>query len=130
LLKNQIMSKVGSFKDLIVYQKAYKLAMEIFEISKEFPKEEKYSLTDQIRRSSRSVTSCIAESWAKRRYEKAFVSKLTDSPGEEYETECWLDYSKDFKYIQIDTHERILNEYDEVRKILISIINNPEKWCT
>jgi len=129
LLKRQIMSKVGSFKDLIVYQKAYKLAMEIFEISKSFPKEEKYSLTDQIRRSSRSITSCIAESWAKRRYEKAFVSKLTDSLGEEYETECWLDYTKDSKYIHIETHERILSEYDEVRKMLISMINNPEKWC-
>src|SRR5665811_966946 len=114
LLKKQIMSKVGSFKDLIVYQKAYKLAMEIFELSKGFPKEEKYSLTDQIRRSSRSVTACIAESWAKRRYEKSFVSKLTDSLGEEYETEVWLDYSKDCKYIQIETHEKILNNYDEV----------------
>ena len=124
------MSHANSFKDLIVYQKAYKLAMEIFEISKDFPKEEKYSLTDQIRRSSRSVTSCIAESWAKRRYEKAFVSKLTDSLGEEYETECWLDYSKDCKYIQTETHENFLREYDEVRKMLISIINNPEKWCT
>jgi four helix bundle protein len=123
------MSKVGSFKDLIVYQKAYKLAMEIFEISKDFPKEEKYSLTDQIRRSSRSVTSNIAESWAKRRYEKAFVSKLTDSLGEEYETENWLDYSRDCKYIQVEIHKRILSEYDEVRKMLISIINNPEKWC-
>jgi len=123
------MSHANSFKDLIVYQKAYKLAMEIFEISKDFPKEEKYSLTDQIRRSSRSVTSNIAESWAKRRYEKAFVSKLTDSLGEEYETENWLDYSKDCKYIKEETHQRILSEYDEVRKMLISMINNPEKWC-
>jgi len=123
------MSKVGSFKDLIVYQKAYKLAMEIFEISKKFPKEETYSLTDQIRRSSRSVTSCIAEAWAKRRYEKAFISKLTDSLGEEYETEVWLDYSRDCDYIKNETHDRILNEYDEVRKMLISMINNPEKWC-
>ena len=123
------MSKVGSFKDLIVYQKAYKLAMEIFEISKNFPKEEKYSLTDQMRRSSRSVTACIAESWAKRRYEKSFVNKLTDSLGEEYETEVWLDYSKDCKYIQKETHDRILSEYDEVRKMLISMINNPDKWC-
>jgi four helix bundle protein len=129
LLKKWIMSKVGSFKDLIVYQKAYKLAMEIFEISKSFPKEEKYSLTDQMRRSSRSVTACIAESWAKRRYKKAFISKLTDSLGEEYETENWLDYSKDCKYIQIETQERLLSEYDEVRKMLISIINNPDKWC-
>lgn len=123
------MSKVGSFKDLIVYQKAYKLAMEIFELSKGFPKEEKYSLTDQIRRSSRSVTSNIAESWAKRRYEKSFVNKLTDSPGEENETEVWLDYSNDCKYIQKEMHERLLSEYDEVRKMLISIINHPEKWC-
>ena len=123
------MSKVGSFRDLIVFQKAYKLAMEIFEISKSFPKEEKYSLTDQIRRSSRSVTACIAESWAKRRYEKSFVNKLTDSLGEEYETEVWLDYSKDCKYIQKETQERVLSEYDEVRKMLISMINHPEKWC-
>ena len=123
------MSHANSFKDLIVYQKAYKLAMEIFEISKDFPKEEKYSLTDQIRRSSRSVTSNIAESWAKKRYPKSFVSKLTDSLGEEYETEVWLDYSKDCGYIQTATHAQIISEYDEVRKMLISMINNPEKWC-
>jgi four helix bundle protein len=123
------MSHANSFKDLIVYQKAYKLAMEIFEISKDFPKEEKYSLTDQIRRSSRSGTSNIAESWAKKRYPKSFVSKLTDSLGEEYETENWLDYSKDCQYIKNDTHDTILSEYDEVRKMLISMINNPEKWC-
>ena len=83
------MSKVGSFKDLIVYQKAYKLAMEIFEISKSFPKEEKYSLTDQIRCSSPSVTACIVGYWARRRYKRAFVNKLTDSLGEEFETEGW-----------------------------------------
>ena len=123
------MSKVGSFKDLIVYQKAYKLAMEIFKISKDFPKEEKYSLTDQMRRSSRSVTACIAEAWAKRRYERSFISKLTDSLGEEYETEVWVDYSRDCQYIQKETQERILSEYDEVRKMLISMINNPDKWC-
>jgi len=123
------MSKIESFKDLIVYQKAYKLAMEIFEISKKFPKEEQYSLTDQIRRSSRSITSCIAESWAKRRYVKSFVNKLTDSLGEEFETEVWLDYSRGCNYIDKETNERILNEYDEVRKMLISMINNPEKWC-
>ncbi len=123
------MSKIESFKDLIVYQKAYKLAMEIFELSKGFPKEEKYALTDQIRRSSRSVTSCIAESWAKRRYEKSFVNKLTDSLGEENETEVWLDYSFDCKYIKKESHENIIQGYDEVRKMLISMINNPEKWC-
>jgi four helix bundle protein len=123
------MSKIESFKDLIVYQKSYKLAMEIFEISKSFPKDEKYSLTDQMRRSSRSVTSCIAESWAKRRYEKSFVNKLTDSLGEENETEVWLDYSKSCRYIQKETHETLLSEYAEVRKMLISMINNADKWC-
>ena len=123
------MSQINSFKDLIVYQKAYKLAMEIFELTKAFPKEEKYSLTDQIRRSSRSVTSCIAESWAKRRYIKSFVNKLTDSLGEEYETEVWLDYSKDAKYITVEKHTELISGYDEVRKMLISMINNPDKWC-
>ena len=84
--------------------------MEIFEISKNFPKEEKYSLSDQIRRSSRSVTACIGESWAKRRYVKSFVNKLTDSLGEEYETEVWVDYSKDCKYITDETHGKLLKE--------------------
>jgi four helix bundle protein len=123
------MGQINSFKDLIVYQKAYKLAMDIFEITRSFPNEEKYSLTDQIRRSSRSVTTCIAESWAKRRYVKFFINKLTDSLGEEYETEVWLDYSRDSMYITIQKHGELMNEYDEVRKMLISIINNPEKWC-
>ena len=121
--------KIESFKDLIVYKKAYKLAMEIFDISKGFPKEEKYSLIDQIRRSSRSVTSCIAESWAKRRYEKSFINKLTDSLGEENETEVWLDYSMDCNYIEKETNIKLLNEYEEVRKMLISMINNAGKWC-
>jgi len=103
--------------------------MEILKFPK-FPQRRKVFLTDQIRRSSRSVTSCIAESWAKRRYEKAFVNKLTDSLGEENETEVWLDYSIDCNYIIKDIHERILTEYDEVRKMLISMINNPQKWCS
>jgi len=120
---------VSSFKELIVYQKAHNLAMDIFEISKNFPKEEKFSLTDQIRRSSRSVSSCIAESWAKRLYIKAFVNKLTDSLGEEFETEDWLNYSRDCKYISDAEYQQMISGYDEVRKILISMINNPEKWC-
>jgi four helix bundle protein len=124
------MSRIESFKDLIVYQKAYKLAMEIFELSSGFPKEEKYSLTDQIRRSSRSITSNLAESWAKRRYEKSFVNKLADSLGEEFETEVWIDYSKDCVYIKKETHENLINEYLEVRKILIAMINNLDKWCS
>lgn len=124
------MSQVKSFRDLIVYQKAYALAMRIFEISKDFPKEEKYSLTDQIRRSSRSITSNIAEAWARKRYVKSFVNKLTDSLGEEFETEVWLDYSRDCGYISVEIHDELMMGYDEVRKILISIINNPDKWCS
>ena len=104
--------------------------MEIFEISKFFHKEEKYSLTDQIRRSSRAVTGAIAEAWAKKKYPKAFVYKLTDSLGEEFETEHWLDHSRDCKYISPGTHDKLMMEYDEVRRMLISMINNPEKFCT
>ena len=123
------MGQINGFRDLIVYQKAYRLAMEIFEITKTFPKEERYSLSDQILRSSRSVTSNIAESWAKRIYPKHFVSKLTDALGEEFETENWLDYSKDCKYIDIETYNKLLDGYDEIRKMLIAIINNPNKFC-
>ena len=126
----EIIMGVNSYKELIVYQKAHKLAMEIFELTKSFPKGETYSLTDQIRRSSRSVSSCIAESWAKRRYIKSFVNKLTDSLAEEYETEDWLDYSRDCVYITQEENERLLSEYKEVRKMLISMINNPQKWCS
>jgi len=123
------MSVIKSFRDLIVYQKVYALTMKIFEISKTFPKEEQYSLTDQIRKSSRSVTAQIPEAWAKRKYIRSFVYKLTDSLGEEMETEGWLDYSRDCKYIDNKTHEELMAEYDEVRKMLISMINNPEKFC-
>lgn len=123
------MSQINSFRDLIVYQKAFRLAMEIFNITLTFPKEEKYSLTDQIRRSSRSVTSNIAEAWAKRIYPKSFISKLSDSLGEEYETENWLDYSKYCNYIDNETYDNLMKSYDEIRKMLISMINNPAKFC-
>ena len=122
------MSTISGFRDLIVYQKAYKLAMEIFELTKSFPKEERYSLTDQIRRSSRSVTSNLAEAWAKKLYIKAFVSKLADSLGEEYETEGWLDYSKDCRYISVESYEALMEGYNEVRKMLVSMINNPDRF--
>jgi four helix bundle protein len=123
------MSSYRGFRDLIVYQKSYQLALDINEIIKTFPKEEKYSLIDQIRRSSRSVPANIAEAWAKRRYPKSFVSKLLDSLAEEGETEVWLDYSKDFKYIDDKLHSSILESYQEVAKMLNSMINTPEKFC-
>jgi len=122
------MTYINDFKDLVVYQKAYSLAMKIFEITKDFPKEERYSLTDQIRRSSRSVTSNIAEAWSKRKYPKHFASKLTDSLGEEYETENWLFYAKDCQYIDKKTFDNLMTEYLNVKKILQSMINNPNKF--
>jgi len=121
--------KYKGFRDLIVYQKSYKLALEIFEITKTFPKEEKFLLVDQMRRSSRSVPANIVEGWAKRKYPKSFVSKLIDALGEEAETEVWLDMSKDLEYIDKETHSRLINEYTEVAKMLNSMINSPEKFC-
>jgi len=123
------MPNYKGFRDLIVYQKSYKLAMEIFEITKDFPKEEKYSLVDQIRRSSRSVPTNIAEAWVKRRYPKSFVSKLLDSLTEEAETEVWIDMSKDSKYIDDQSHNSLIEHYQEVAKMLNSMINSPEKFC-
>jgi len=120
---------INSFKDLIVYQKAYDLSIEIYYLTKSFPKEERYSLTDQIRRSSRSIAANIAEAWSKKIWPKHFVSKLSDSLGEEYETEVWLDYCKDCGYINDKTHSEMRKQYNEVRKILISIIKNPGKFC-
>ncbi|HSW55142.1 MAG TPA: four helix bundle protein [Ignavibacteriaceae bacterium] len=117
------------FRDLIVYQLSYKLSVEIFEITKSFPIEEKYSLTDQIRRSSRSVPTNISEAWSRRRYPKSFVSKLVDADGEASETTVWLDYSKDHKYINDEKHNYFITKYDEVSKMLHSMTNSPEKFC-
>jgi four helix bundle protein len=117
------------FKDLIVYQKAFKLAMEIFHVTKDFPKEEKYSLIDQIRRSSRSVGANITEAWPKRRYIKHFVSKLTDSQSEACETIYWLDTSLSCKYISNEKHQELIELTLEVQRMLESMIRNPEKFC-
>ncbi|MCU4158217.1 four helix bundle protein [Carboxylicivirga sp. A043] len=123
------MTKISSFRDLIVYQKAYTISMEIFLLTKAFPKEERYSLVDQIRRSSRSICANLSEAWAKRRYEKVFINKLTDCLGEEFETETWLRYSVDCEYTTENDYSRLMNQYEEVRKMLISMINSPEKFC-
>jgi four helix bundle protein len=117
-----------SFKSLKVYQLSYELAMEIFEISKSFPKEEKYSLTDQIRRSSRSVCSNIAEAYRKRRYPKNFTSKITDADGEASETVVWINFAFDCKYINEETKDSLLKKYNEVGKMLGGMSNNPEKF--
>jgi len=123
------MAQINSFLDLIVYQKAYKVSMEIFLLTKEYPKEERYSLVDQVRRSSRSIWANLSEAWAKRKYEKVFVNKLTDCLGEEFETETWLKYSLDCNYINEVTYTDLVRQYEEVRKMLISMINNPDKFC-
>lgn len=117
------------FKDLIVYQKAFKLAMKIFNISKDFPKEEKYSLTDQIRRSSRSFGANISEDWPKRKYIKHFISKLTDAQSEACETIHWLDVSIDCKYIAKEKHQELTDLTLEVQRMLESMIRKPEKFC-
>jgi len=123
------MKKYRGFRDLIVYQKAYKLALEIFKITKSFPKEEKYSLTDQIRRSSRSVPANLSEAWAKRKYVKVFINKLSDCLGEASETEVWLDMSFDLGYIDKSNHDILIDVCVEIEKMLNSMMNNPEKFC-
>ena len=120
--------KIVRHQDLEVYKKAFEAAMEIFELSKTFPKEETYSLTDQIRRSSRSVCSNIAEAWRKRRYEAAFVSKLNDAEGEAAETQTWLEFSVRCNYLEKESGRELFKEYDEIIAMLLSMGNNPGKW--
>jgi four helix bundle protein len=117
------------YRDLNAFKLAYRLALDIHEISKKYPKEERYSLTDQIRRSSRSVPANLAEAWKKRRYEKAFISKLIDCAGEAGETEVWLDFSKDFGYIKNDQYQHVMDKYDEVNRMLYGMINKADKFC-
>lgn len=117
--------QIRSAKELRVYQKAYSLAMEIFEISKRWPVEERYSLTDQIRRSSRAVYTNLREAWAKRRYEAHFVSKLTDSDAENSETDSWLDFAKDSGYLTVSDHKRLVRECKEIGAMIGSMLNDP-----
>lgn len=116
------------YKDLIAYKKGFSLAMEIFQVSKSFPKEETYSLTDQIRRSSRSVCANIAEAYRKRRYVKHFISKLTDSDGENSETSTWLDFALECEYITKETHLDLSHKAVEIGKLINFMINNPDKF--
>ena len=122
------MTKINTHKDLIVYQMAFELALDIFEISKSFPKEERYSLTDQIRRSSRSVCANLAEAYRKRIYPKAFVAKLIDCISESAETQTWLDFAVEYEYIKFEKHESLYESYDNVIGKLINMSRKPEKW--
>ncbi len=118
-----------SFNDLNVYKLAFESAMKIFELAKSWPREERYSATDQIRRSSRSVCANIAEAWRKRRYPAHFVSKLSDSDAEAAETEVWLDFGYRCGYLKKDEHETLLDDYDHIQRMLTKIMSEPNKWC-
>ena len=120
--------KIESAKDLRVYKKAYALAMEIFEISKEFPNEERYALTDQIRRSSRSVCANLREAWAKRRYLAHFTNKLTDCDRENSETDTWLDFAKDCGYLTAEQHKKLAGECSYIGSMLGKMINTPKPF--
>jgi four helix bundle protein len=128
-MENGLRSSYGGFRDLRVFQLSYRLALEIFEATKSFPKEERYSLVDQLRRSSRSVPANIAEAWYKRRYPKSFVNKLSDSSGEAGETEVWIDFSADHGYLTAERKVELLEKYGGVNKMLSGMINHPEKFC-
>lgn len=120
--------QIKSAKELTVYKLAYELAMEIFELAKSFPPEEKYALTPQIRRSSRSVCLNLREAWAKRRYEAHFVSKLTDCDGENSETDSSLDFASDCGYISTEEHKKLVEKCAEIGRMLGGMIKNPASF--
>ena len=128
LLKKIIMVLIKSHRELEVYQLSFNTSMEIFEISKGFPKEEIYSLTSQIRRSSRSVSANIAEAFRKRRYEKAFIAKLSDSEAEAAETEVWIDYAWKCGFITEEAHRKLTSEYEKIIGKLVMMIYHNKSW--
>ena len=121
--------RIKGVKDLIVYKKAFDAAMRIFEISKSFPKEERYSLTDQIRRSSRSVCTNLSEAWRKRRYEAVFVNKLSDAGQEAAETQTWLEFSLACNYLNEQTYEKLFQDYEEIFAMLYSMVEKAGAFC-
>lgn len=120
--------RINSYKDLRVYQQAMDAAMEIFELTKSFPKEEKYSLVDQIRRASRSVCANIAEAWRKRRYRAAFIAKLSDSETEAAEVQVWNQFSFRCNYFSQETLERLDDTYDHIMAQIVKMIHEADKW--
>jgi len=122
------MAKIESFRDLKVWNRAMDAAMFVFETTNGFPREERYSLTDQIRRSSRSVAANIAEAWRKRRYPAAFVNKLSDAEGEACETQTHIEIDQRCGYIEIAKSQSLDSAYEEILGMLVTMINQPEKW--
>ena len=120
--------RIQTFRALRVYQSAMDAAMEIFKLTKSFPPEERFSMTDQIRRCSRSVCANIAEAWRKRRYKAAFVSKLSDSETEAAESQVWLDFALRCAYVKADVHERLNQSYEHILAQPVKMMDAPEKW--
>ncbi len=120
--------KIRTHRDLEVYQRAFDAAMQIFELSKSFPKEETYSLTNQIRRSSRSVCANLAEAWRKRRYEGAFINKLSDAESEAAETQVWIEFAVKCGYLKREAAAALYRTYDKIIGTLVGMINHPETW--
>lgn len=121
---------VNSFKDLDVYKLSRQVSLQIFETSRQFPKEEMYSLIDQIRRSSRSVGAQIAEAWAKRQYKKHFISKITDADGEQQETQHWIETAMDCGYITSESGNKWLKSYNLIGRMLNSMITKADSFCS
>jgi four helix bundle protein len=121
---------VKVYRDLEVYQVAFAVAMEIFEVSKTFPIEERYSLTDQIRRSSRSVCANLGEAWRKRRYKAAFISKISDCQAEATETQIWLEFAVKCHYLDVETGRELYHRYDQVLGQLVTMVKNASHWTT
>ena len=122
------MKQIRHFRELEVYRLAMESSLKIFETSKRFPAEERYSLTDQMRRSSRSVCANIAEAWRKRRYPNAFVSKLSDAEAEAAETQVWLEFSMKCHYLEIELFKELDRIYDQIQGKLVIMISSPEHW--
>src|SRR6184192_3254989 len=120
--------KITRHQNLDVYKRSFQAAMKIFEMSKTFPKEETYSLTDQIRRSSRSVCANLAEAWRKRRYKAAFISKLSDAESEAAETQVWIEFAVKCGYLLRDRGTQLYQTYDEILRMLVAMINRPQSW--
>ena len=119
---------IRTHRDLEVYQVAFELAMHIFHKTKSFAIEERYSLTDQVRRSSRSVCANLAEAWRKRRYEASFISKLSDAEAEAAETQVWLEFAVQCGYLEAEAGQEISASYDNILGKIVSLINNPQPW--
>ena len=124
-----LLQHARSFRDLIVYQKARAVTKRVFEITRRFPREEMYSLTDQARRSSRSVGAQITEAWAKRRYEKHFISKLTDADGEQQETQHWIETAADCGYLTVEEVGSLNSDLAEIGRMLNSMIEKAASFC-